>query len=635
MRSDNINTENLLPLKVVVPGTEYWKKQIKCQNACPVHTDARGYIRAIAAGNFEEAYWISRAPNPLAALCGRVCGAPCEVACRRGDVDQPLAIRPLKRSALEEGHKDQKITHEDVIERISKTEDSRICSDVDDIGRLFNAFKNGKFKKVEGVSVGIIGSGPGGLSCAHDLALMGFSVVVYEMDPVLAGMLYVGVPAYRLPRELIEDEILVIKDLGVQFQTNCEVGKDVTLDELKQRHDYLVIAVGLRKSRTVPVPGHDAEGVIGGVEFLRNVALKEPHKIGKKVVVIGGGNVAYDVARTALRRQQMDVISTLRSEEEGVEAVLCCLEPRDQMFADEIEILEGEEEGVRRVNGYGPQEILTENGKVKGVVFFKVIHIFDENKRFNPKYDPNDKLILEADTVLMAIGQRSDLSFIDPEKHGININPNGVIVKNPETNETTADGIFLAGDLATGPKLMIDSIADGKKTARAIYNKRTGGTMNFGIQVEHIPLAPAEYRREKGYEAIKRTHLDVVPVVQRIYKTDILIEKGFSSSQAMVESSRCYDCGINTIFDSNLCILCGACAEICPELCLKLVPVSELEGDKSFDELVSVMKTEKRTDELTAIIKDEERCIRCALCAIRCPADAITMEKFTFKEQFV
>ena len=617
-------------LNVEVPDTQYWKEQIKCQNACPVHTDARGYVRAIANGQFEEAYLIARAPNPLASICGRVCGAPCEAACRRGSIDQSISIRALKRSATEEGFPPELKEPLALIQRIRETLQNRMCAGPEDLGGMSEYMDNHKSRKVKGKRVGIIGSGPAGLAAAHDLALMGFSVVIYEMEPVPAGMLYLGVPAYRLPREIIEAEVGVIQALGVQIQTNCAVGKDVFFEELRKRHEAVVIAVGCKKSRRVPIPGSDAEGVFGGVEFLRQVALKEPHCIGKKVVVIGGGNVAYDVARTALRRQQMDILGTLRREEVGVEATLCCLERRDQMLADEIEILEGEEEGVKRVNGYGPQRILTENGKAKGVVFHKVISIFDENKRFNPKFDPKDELVLEADTVLMAIGQSSDISFIQPEKHGIKINERGMIICDPRTQETTADGVFLAGDLAHGPKLMIDAIASGKRAARSIYQKLTGEKLAFEIVELHIPIE--QYGREMGYEELKRQALAVVPVEQRISDTQTLVEKGFTCPQAKVESSRCLDCGVNTVFDGNRCILCGACADVCPELCLKLVPVAELAGDKNFEDLTNIVKEQKRTDELTAIIKDEEKCIRCALCAIRCPADAITMERYSFKE---
>ena len=617
------------PLKVQIPDENTWKEQIKCQYACPVHTDARGYVRALAEGDFEKAYLIARAPNPLASICGRICAAPCEAACRRGAIDQSISIRALKRSAVEESSAST-LKSLEVIEKIQESLTRRDCVDADDGGGLWDAISEGTLRKAEGKSVGIIGSGPAGLSAAHDLALMGFLVTIYEMEPVPAGMLYLGVPAYRLPRKLIEAEVEVIKALGVNIRINCTVGKNIGFDEIRHSHDAVVIAVGCKRSRTLPIPGGEAESVLGGVEFLRDVTLNLPHTIGNKVVVIGGGNVAYDVARTALRRQQMDVAVTAFHERKGMKVTLCCIEKRDEMLADEIEILEGEEEGIARQNGYGPQEILTEGGKVKGVLFYKVISIFDEQKRFNPKYDPSDKVVLEADTVIFSVGQRADISFIDPSRDGIQLNERGAIISDPQTLETTAAGVFVAGDLAYGPRLMIDAIASGKKAARSIYGKIMGKRMEFKTAPMHASLE--NYAREKGYERLRRQALSAVDVRDRLRAADVIIEKGFTRGQARLEASRCLDCGVNTIFDSSRCILCGGCADVCPELCLKLVSASDLEGGKDFDDLVDFMKKEKEADELSAIIKDEEKCIRCALCAQRCPTGAITMERFTFKE---
>ncbi|MBI5023734.1 MAG: FAD-dependent oxidoreductase [Candidatus Omnitrophica bacterium] len=618
-----------MELKIEIPDAEYWKRQIKCQYACPVHTDARGYVRAIAEGDFEKAYLIARASNPLASICGRICGAPCESACRRGSIDESISIRGLKRSAAEESGAEFLKTLE-VIEKIKDSLKTRSCVDRDDLGGLMEDFEKGKVEKVQGKSVGIIGSGPSGLAAAHDLALMGFSVVIYEMEPVPAGMLYLGVPAYRLPRGIIEAEVGVIKSLGVEIKTSCTIGKNITFEELRKRHDAVIIAVGCKRSRILSLPGADAQGVLGGVEFLRDVALEVPHKIGKKIVVIGGGNVAYDVSRTALRRQQMDVAVTAFREREEIQVTLCCIENRDEMLADEIEILEGEEEGIIRQNGYGPKEILTENNKAKGVVFQKVTSIFDEQNRFNPQYDPGDTITLEADTVMFAVGQRADITFINPQRDGIGTNERGVIVCDPETNETTAEGVFLAGDIAYGPRLMIDAIASGKKAARSIYQKLTGRHLHYETAGLHFPIE--NYSREMGYERIRRQVFETVDVKDRIYDHKTIIEKGYTCGQAKVEGSRCLDCGVNTIFDGSKCILCGGCVDVCPELCLKLVPAFELEGDKSFFDLVDLMKERKQTSELTAIIKDEEKCIRCALCAIRCPVDAITMERFNFRE---
>ncbi len=616
-----------MPLKVRIPDDNYWKEQIKCQYACPVHTDARGYVRAVADGDFDKAYLIARAPNPLASICGRICGAPCEAACRRGSVDKSISIRALKRSAVDH-HQYQDNQPLNLIQKIKTSLQNRDCSDLEDLGGLFQNFDNQKMPKTEGQSIGIIGSGPAGLAAAHDLALMGFSVIIYEMESVPAGMLYLGVPAYRLPRELIEAEVDVIKALGVEIKTNCTIGKDITFDALRKKHQAVIIAVGCKKSRSIPLPGIDAEGVIGGVEFLRDVSLNLPHTIGNKVVVIGGGNVAYDVARSALRQQQMDVAATALHEREGIKVTLSCLEREDEMLADEIEILEGEEEGVTRQNGYGPQEVLTKNNKVTGVVFHKVISIFDENKQFNPKYDPNQSITIEADTVLLSVGQRSDISFVDPKKDGVTINDRGIMTCDPDTLETTASGVFLAGDLAHGPRLMIDAIASGKKVARSIYQKLIGTAFSFDSKQTHVPIE--NYSREAGYEKIRRQVLQSVEVTDRIYNHTTVVEKGFTCGQAKVEGARCFDCSVNTIFDGNKCILCGGCVDVCPELCLKLVPIDELDGDKTFSELTNIVKEQKSTDELTAIIKDEEKCIRCSLCAIRCPVDAITMERFSF-----
>lgn len=618
-----------MPLKVRIPDNDYWKEQIKCQYACPVHTDARGYVRAIADGDFEKAYLIARAPNPLASICGRVCGAPCEASCRRGSIDKSISIRGLKRSAYENTQAVDKPL--EMIKNIRAQLDNRECLDIEELGSFLLNVESGKFKKITGKSVGIIGSGPAGLAAAHDLALMGFMPTIYEMESVAAGMLYLGVPAYRLPRELIAAEIDVIKSLGVEIITNCAIGKDITLKELRDKHDAVVIAVGCKKSRTLPIPGANAKGVLGGVDFLRDVALNLPRDIGKKVVVVGGGNVAYDIARSALRQQQVDVAEAALFEREGVEVTLVCLEPQEQMLADEIEILEGEEEGVNRVNGFGPQEILTKNGRVKGIVFHKIISIFDDQERFNPQYDASQSLTIEADTILFAVGQSSDVSFVNSQADGIQLNERGLIICDPVTQQTSANDIYLAGDLATGPKLMIDAIASGKKVARAIYQNITGVPLQSELSVSHKPIE--NYNREHGYENIRRSVFETVDVKDRITEHDIVVEKGYNCGQAQIEGSRCFDCGVNTIFDGNKCILCGGCVDVCPELCLKLVPVSDLDGNKDFDELTNFMKDQKETEALTAIIKDEEMCIRCSLCAIRCPVDAITMERFTFNAQ--
>ncbi len=275
----------------IVPDEDYWKKNIPCLSACPVETDARGYNRSIAQGDFGGAFRIARASNPLAIICARICGAPCEEVCRRGTLDQSVAIRALKLASYENLHNEMASDSEatpGAYQTFGKS--GLVCSG--DYGELRQAIENGEIPRVVGKSIGIVGSGPSGLAAAHDLTLMGCKVTIYERETVPAGMLYLGIPSYRLPTALIKVEVEAIRNLGVDIKTNCAVGEDVTLAELRRRHDAVIIACGLKKSRALPLVGAEALGVIGGIEFLREVALDEPHVIGNRIVVLGGGNVA-------------------------------------------------------------------------------------------------------------------------------------------------------------------------------------------------------------------------------------------------------------------------------------------------------------------------------------------------------
>ena len=307
---------SLDPISAEVPDEAYWRRQIRCQYACPVNTDARGYVRAIAEGDFERAYLIARGPNPLASICGRVCGAPCEAACRRGAIDQPVSIRALKRFVTDR-FGPESFTRETLkpIELLRKVLgfSPRECGSREELQSLKSVLDGIKPIRSSGKKVAIIGSGPAGLAAAHDLALLGHRPVVYEMEPVPAGMLAVGIPEYRLPRELIRAEVEVIRALGVEFICDTQVGKDVTLVDLRKTHAATIIAVGAKRSRTVPVPGGEGRGVLGGVEFLRDVSLRHCGpgstllQLGQRVVVVGGGNVAYDVSRTVIRQVGYDV----------------------------------------------------------------------------------------------------------------------------------------------------------------------------------------------------------------------------------------------------------------------------------------------------------------------------------------
>jgi len=620
---------------VRVADQGYWREQIKCQYACPVHTDARGYVRAIVAGDYEQAYLIARGPNPLASLCGRICGAPCEAACRRGTIDQPISIRALKRFVCEKFGSDARSDAGcELFPYLKNKTETRQCDDIEELSHLLEFLANANFPKPTGERVAIIGSGPAGLATGHDLALMGFRPTIFEMEPQPAGMLYTGVPGYRLPRNLIQAEVAVIQSLGVEIRCNTQVGKDVSFGDLRRDFAAVIIACGAKRSRALPIPNSDAIGVMGGVDFLRDVSLGKDVSLGQRVIVIGGGNVAYDVARTVLRQEEYDVSRTA-ARMAGVRQVnLVCLESLEEMPADTVEILEGQEEGVSRHNSWGPREVLVNerNGQklVRGVKFARCTQVYDENKRFAPKFEESVTTEIEGDTVLLSVGQSADLSFIDAQRDGIEMRSPQQIVNDPATCTTSAPGIFIAGDIAYGPRLMIHAIASGKQAARSVYRYLRGREITPEEVQFHFPIE--HYRREKHYERRARLHIPTRSAEERLKSPTALVEIGYNEEQARAEAGRCLDCGINTIFDRERCILCGGCVDVCPTVCLKLV---------TFDRLTPTPELETATRELnldpadlSAIIKDEERCIRCGLCAQRCPTTAITMEHFSFAKEW-
>lgn len=607
-----------------------------CMMACPAHTNAGRYVSLIAQGRFEEAYSYARNPNPMASICGRVCAHPCETACRRGEIDRPIAIRALKRFLTERfGPESKNPQHQ----------------------RPQPAAKVNK-------RVAIVGGGPVGLSAAHDLARMGYSVTIFEASPVAGGMLYLGIPEYRLPRDVVEAQVREILETGdITLKLNHAAGRDFTVGGLRnQGFDAVLLAVGAHRSRDLNIPGVDLDGVHKGIDFLLNVNLGYKFTIGKRVVVIGGGNVAMDVARSAAREvlREHGATDDVVPSDENISAVathemvdislsalrmgarevsIVCLEPRLEMPAALEEIEEAETEGIRMLAGFGPKRILGENGRVTALETLTTLRIFDENGRFNPSFHENSEQQVPCDTVIMAIGQAPKLDFLGPED-GVQISPRGLISVNRETLMTSAPGVFAGGDCAFGPRLIIDSVGDGKRAAVAIDEYLLGRKHPEPIvEIEVL----TRHRMIEEYMELQRPPIPMLPIDRRTGITEV--EVGYDEQAAVAEASRCLRCWINTIFEGNEqdateCVLCGGCVDVCPEDCLDLVSLDRLQFTpealahaKVSPEMCDVELNGVTADELgsitgSAMLKDETRCIRCGLCALRCPAGTITMESF-------
>lgn len=634
----------LAPIHVDIPGAGYHRNLIACQVACPVHTDARGYVRAIAAGRLKEAYLIARGPNPLASICGRICGAPCEAVCRRGKVprvdadgrfvaqDRPVAIRALKRFAYEQSGFDD-CTAEEALQAL-RGATPPASADAEEMAALLRAGVAGQFVPAGGESIAIVGAGPAGLAAAHDLALMGFCPVVFEAEPIPAGMLALGVPAYRLPRDLIRREVAVIEALGVKIHCGVTVGKDVSLASLRRDYRAVILAVGAKRSRSLGLPGESGPGVFGGVDLLRAVALGETLEMGREVVVLGGGNVAYDVARTVVRQIALDTARTAARRPGTGKVTLVSLETLEDMPADTVEIIEGDEEGIERMGGWGPVAIQRDaNGAVCGVTFRRCLRVYDANRRFSPQYDDVQRRTVPCNTVLLAVGQATDLAFFEDGGTDIEQFRPGWPKVDPDTLATNANGVFAVGDLAHGTRLLIDAVASGKAAARSVYRHVTG--RKLAAEAITVHLALNRYQREPGYEAIRRAPVPTTAPAERLRRPDMVVECGYSPVEAQREASRCLDCGVTPVFDGSRCVLCGGCIDVCPTQCLKLASLAALESGTDLDALIDTfLGADAVRAEHSAILKDEDRCIRCALCAMRCPVDAISMERVTCSTQW-
>jgi NADPH-dependent glutamate synthase beta subunit-like oxidoreductase/coenzyme F420-reducing hydrogenase delta subunit/Pyruvate/2-oxoacid:ferredoxin oxidoreductase delta subunit len=524
-----------------------------CRAACPIHIDTQAYVALIAQSKYEEAFEVIRSVNPIASTCSVICYHPCEQACRRIEIDEPIAIRHLKRFAMEKAIDYRQSQRR----RIPQTRKEKIA---------------------------IIGSGPSGLTAANDLADLGYKVTIFEKFHEPGGMLVSAIPPYRLPRQILKDDIDDILAKGVEMKTGFEVGRDMSFNDLANQYDAVLIAAGLSQSLSLSVPGIEGPGVLLALPFLEDIACAKKPPLGKRVLIIGGGNVAVDVARCVRRLGDEDI-------------QLVCLESPDQMPAWKWELDETAEEGIRFNHQRGAKAIVrSSNGRIEGLETVKVTSLFDEHGRFNPVFDEAQSLFIPADTIIIAIGRRSDFSFLKDTP--VKLNERGLLIWNKNTHQTSLDKVFASGEAITGPCPAIRAVADGRRAGKAIHQYLRGEDIQSVLD-EHeknqIRRLPEDVRAKIATQA--RERIEVLAPEIRITGFD-QYEIGYDEASAVKESRRCRSCGAGAVADQGKCCGCLTCFRICP------------------------YGTPVVTHRANMLV---EKCQACGLCASECPNKAISM----------
>ncbi len=493
-----------------------------CKTACPAHIAVQGYVKMAGEGRYADAVKLIRQDNPFPAVCGAVCNRRCEGACTRGKIDQPVAIDEIKKFLAQW--------------ELENPESFKVISE------------NGEGNQWDDYKIAVIGAGPAGLSAAWYLRTEGYPVTVFEKEARPGGMLMNGIPNFRLEKDVLQKEIDLIESMGAEIKCGVEVGKDVTLDELRaQGYKGFFIAIGLQGGRLAGVPGEDAKGVQSGVAFLRDVNLGKTATLSGDVVVIGGGNVAADVARTALRCTDGKV-------------TMLCLESRDEMPAAKDEVAEILEEKIEIKNGWGPKEILTENGVVTGVVFKKCVSVFDSEHRFAPKYDENDTITVPCSNALMAIGQSAEWGDLLKGSKVV-VRRNGTAEADPVTLQTAEPDIFVGGDIFHGARFAIDAIADGREGMVSLNRfVHPGQSLTIGRDLRKFIELDKDDIRIDSYDNASRQAPGLKPGDPRKSFSDLRLP--LTEEQIKTEASRCLKCGATTV-DYNMCVGCGLCTTRC------------------------------------------------------------------------
>ena len=565
--------------KIVHADESWFRENVSCQSACPVNTPASSYIERIQEGDYDGALGLNHMANLFPHILGRVCTHPCESACRRGKIDEPVSICSLKRAAA-------------------------------DFADKKSPLRSSIAKKSTGKKVAIIGAGPSGLAAGNDLAIMGHDVTIFEALPMAGGMLSVGIPPYRLPWNKIEDAVNWVKELGIKLKLNSPVNSSEEFDKLVEEYDAVYIAAGAHKSVALDIPGEeDLKGVLHGITYMKDINLGNQKKVPSRVAVVGGGFTAIDCARSSLRLGAREVFIIYRR-------------TLKEMPAGELEVNMAEEEAIKILYLTSPIKILGDVGSnVKAIECIKnKLGEPDASGRRRPEPIPGSEFTLPVDMVIAAIGQAPDASFMT-EKSGIEFTKWGTVIVDPESFTTSKEGVFAGGDFITGPRNAIEVIGDGRKAARAIDKYLSGGKER---RFEYTLMEKDPVRKVSGYEAISRQEQDSVEMGER-WEIEKEVELGFSKENAAKEADRCLLCHYNIFIDADKCVLCGGCIDICPQDCIMMVSRDKIEAEGVRNGAVP--------DDWDAVMAiDEEQCIRCGLCVKRCPVDTIKMQRFSYAE---
>ena len=574
-----------------VSNPDYFHKVVDCQWACPAHTPVPAYIRHIANGEYSEAYLLNRASNVFPGVLGRVCDRPCEPACRRTRVEEKaVAICRLKRVAAD--HRG------DIKDRLPK-----------------------KPKKTNGKRIALIGAGPASFTVANDLAPLGYECTIFEKLSKPGGLMRSNIPAFRLPEEVLMEELGYILDMGVELKLNTPVESMSSL--LEEGYDAVFVGTGAPKGKNLDLPGRwDAkEGIHIGIDWLESVAFEHTDKIGKDVLIIGVGNTAMDCCRTSLRLGAKSVKVMARK-------------PRAFFKASEWELEDAEEENVDILVNHSPKAFVAEKGKLVGMVFDLMEYDIDENGRITDQRSTGEVTIPCTD-VILAIGQENAFPWIEKDA-GIEFDKWEVPIVDKVTFESTKKGVFFGGDSAFGPLNIIWAVEHGHQAAISIQNHCRGIELTNRkpdeVDLKSTKMGMFEWRYSNAYDGSERRKMEHIDLVERFKKIDTEVELGFSPEQIATEVQRCLNCDVHTVFDAPKCTECDACIDICPVECLSITPNAESE-----DALRAALPSGKAPEgqslyvsgdlPLTGrvMIKDENICLHCGLCAERCPTAAWDM----------